>query len=253
MHPELYAQIFSVQTTHWWGRSRRELALDLLKRFGASEYCRHIDVGCGTGQNLQLLDGLEPSLVVGIDVSPIALELAGKVSGQSRLVQSNINGILPFADEAFDVATIFNVLCHRWVESEVAVLREVRRILRRNGLLLITEPALPMLARKLDIVGMARCRYRLQPFIDLLGAANFDVLFTSYITSFGVPIILGTKVVAALARKTPADDAQVPDMRPLSPGLNATLYRLARIEAGLVKASVPMPFGTTIICIARRH
>jgi hypothetical protein len=33
--------------------------------------------------------------------------------------------------------------------------------------------------------------------------------------------------------------------------VNAALYGLARMEAALVRAGVPMPFGTTIIVVAR--
>lgn len=250
MHPELYPQVFSVQTTHWWGRNRRALCLALIKRFGVAEGCRYLDVGCGTGQNLEFLNSLKPSRVVGIDVSPIALEFARKACSACDLVQSDINGPLPFPDNMFDVATIFNVLYHTWVEDEVAVLKETRRVLKANGILLITEPAFGALAREVDIVDMARRRYRLKPFLNMLQAAAFDVVFSNYFTSFGAPIILGMKAVKALTGKPVADAA--PDLRPLNPLFNLTFYAAARIEAGLVKASVPIPFGTTLVCLARK-
>ncbi len=252
MHSELYQQVFSVQTTHWWGRNRRKLSLDLLKKFGASTGARHLDIGCGTGQNLRLLDDLNPARVVGVDLSPIALEFARKACPQCELVRSDLNHSLPFADQSFDVATIFSVLYHRWVKNELSVLSEARRVLRSGGLLLITEPAFPALAREIDIIDMAARRYRLRPFVDLLREAEFDVLFSNYFTSFGAPIILGMNAIKALAAKTaPAADAA--DMRPMNPLLNAAFYAAARIEAELVKASVPIPFGTTLICLARRH
>jgi len=252
MQPQLYEQVFSVQNTHWWGRSRRRLAFDLLQRFGLQSHCRHVDVGCGTGQNLKLLDSLDPLLVVGIDVSPIALALARKACRNCELVQSNINYPLPFDDETFDVATIFNVLYHEWVNNELAVLRETRRLLRTNGLLLVTEPAFLSLARKNDIVDMAKRRYRLRPFAELLRQAGFTIAFSNYFTSFGAPIILGAKAVGALGGNERAGNAEVPELRAPHLMLNQALYGLARIEAALVTASVPLPFGTTLICVARR-
>jgi ubiquinone/menaquinone biosynthesis C-methylase UbiE len=240
-----------VQTTHWWGRNRRKLSLDLLKKFGVGAGMRHLDIGCGTGQNLRLMDGLNPARVVGLDLSPIALEFARKACSQCELVRSDLNHALPFADQSFDVATIFSVLYHRWINSELAVLAEARRVLRPGGLLLITEPAFPALAREIDIIDMAARRYRLRPFVDLLREAELDVVFSNYFTSFGAPIILGIKAVKALAVKpVPATDAA--DMRPMNPLLNAAFYGAARIEAKLVEAAVPMPFGTTLICVARR-
>jgi ubiquinone/menaquinone biosynthesis C-methylase UbiE len=251
MYPDLYRQIFAVQTTQWWGRSRRKLSLDLLRRFGLRQGCRHLDLGCGTGQNLGLLDSLQPSRVVGVDISPIALELAHQAWPQCELVQADVNARLPFTDGSFDVATIFNVLYHTWVEDEAAVLREVRRVLTADGLLLVTEPAFPVLAREVDIVDMAKRRYRLEPFLGIVHAAGFDVLLANHFTSFGAPIILGMKAIKTLLPGKPAPDGSAPDMRAMNPLLNAAFYAVAQAEAAAIKASVPVPFGTTLICVAK--
>jgi SAM-dependent methyltransferase len=250
MHPAFYAQVFSVQADHWWGRSRRSLSFDLLKKFGLPTGCRHLDIGCGTGQNLRFLEQLRPSLTVGADLSPIALSYARKACSRGPLVRLDVNRPLPFPDKSFDVATIFNVLYHAWIKSEVDVLKEAARVLKSDGLLLVTEPAFRALAREVDIADMAARRYRLKPFVELLRAADFDVLFANYFTSFGAPIIFAMKAFKALAPKTHAVD-RPPDIRPLPPLCNAALYGLARVEAGFVRASVPVPFGTTIICVAR--
>jgi SAM-dependent methyltransferase len=250
MQPALYAQVFAVQATHWWGRGRRNLSFELLEKFGLKAGCRHLDVGCGTGQNLRLLEQLRPSLTVGADVSPIALSYARKTWPRCQLVRLDVKQPLPFADKSFDVATIFNVLYHAWIKSDLDVLKEIRRVLKSDGLLLVTEPAFQVLAREVDIADMAARRYRLKAFVDLLHAADFDVLFANYFTSFGVPVILAMKALKALAPK-PARVEEPVDMRPLPPLLNAALYGLARIEAALVRAAVPMPFGTTLICVAR--
>ncbi len=250
MDPAFYAQVFSVQGSHWWGRSRRSLSVELLKKFGRGTGCRHLDLGCGTGQNLQLLEKLKPSLTVGADLSPIALSFARKTSPRCPLVRLDLNRTLPFPDKSFDVATIFNVLYHAWIKSDLDVLKQAGRVLKSDGLLLVTEPAFPALAREVDIADMAARRYRLKSFVDLLRAADFEVLFASYFTSFGAPIIFAMKAFKALAPKR-QHAKQPPDLRPLPPLVNAALYGLARVDAALVRASFRMPFGTTIICVAR--
>jgi SAM-dependent methyltransferase len=251
MRPEFYEQVFSVQTSHWWGRNRRKLAFDLLTRYGLREGCQHLDIGCGTGQNLGLLNALKPSRIVGVDISPIAINFAREAWPRCEFVQCDINRELPFAEKTFDVVTIFNVLYHAWVESDLRVLKDVRRVLKPGGILLITEPAFPALARQIDGLVMTKRRYRLPPFMEMLQAAEFDLLLSSYFTSFGAPLILASNAANRLARKRATVDA--PDMRPMNPVLNAAFYGLARIEAGLLKASIPMPFGTTILCVGRRH
>ena len=232
-------------------RNLRKLSFELLKNSGVETACKHIDIGCGPGRNLDLLDSFKPSRVVGIDLSPIALEMAHKACPDADLVRANASNQLPFADATFDVATIFGVISSEWIESDVAVLREARRILQTNGLLLITEPAFPILYREMDVLGMVKRRYRLKQFAKLLRSADFDVMLSNYITSFGVPIILGMKAMKALASKN-SEITDVPDLRPMNPLVNTTFYGLSRVEALFVRAAIPIPFGTTIICVARR-
>ena len=254
MRAKLYEQTFSSQTNHWWMRNLRKLSFELLKNFGVEAACQHIDIGCGPGRNLDLLDSFKPSRVVGIDLSPIALEMARKACPDADLVRVNASNQLPFADATFDVATVFGVISSEWIESDVAVLREVRRILRTNGILLITEPAFPILYREMDVLGMVKRRYRVKQFTELLRSADFDVMFSNYITSFGAPIILvmkAMKTIKALVGRKP-EIIDVPDLRPMHPLLNMTFYCLSRAEALFVRARLPMPFGTTIICVARR-
>jgi SAM-dependent methyltransferase len=252
MQPEFYEHVYSVQGTHWWGNSRRLLSLELLRRSGLAKGCRHIDIGSGTGQNLGLLDPLKPSLTIGIDLSPIALKFARKARPDSRLVRCDLNHALPFADGAFDVATVFNVLYHSWVTSESAVFSEIRRVLQPGGLLLITEPAFPALAREVDIIDMAARRYRLRPFVRMLETANFTVELSTYFTSFGAPIILGMKAMKTL-RAGAKGDKRPADLRMNNRFLNSVLFMAAGYEGKLIKASVPMPFGTTLLCLARRR
>ena len=104
MRAELYHQTSSIQAMHWWMRSREELSLELLKRYGVEPGCAHLDIGCGPGHVLGLRESLRPSLVVGLDLSPIALGLARKAHPDAVLMRADVTNRLPFRDETFDVA-----------------------------------------------------------------------------------------------------------------------------------------------------
>lgn len=101
-----------------------------------------IDLGCGTGYYLFLLSNL-----------PVLLELTGldndqKAIGEAKelLPSKNIKFILgdlhrlPFKDQSFDKAVMSEVLEH--VEGDVQVLKEVYRILKRGGTLVISVPSI---------------------------------------------------------------------------------------------------------------
>lgn len=248
MRPEQYQMLADRQQTYWWHCARRSMALGLLRRYGLSEGCEWLDIGCGPGGNFGMLDPLAPKTVAGMDVSTIALDLARQHAPAAVLVRGDVNDPLPFADESFDVVTIFNVLYHDWVRNEAAVFAEVARVLRRDGLLLFTEPAFDVLEREMDDAVMTRRRYRNADFDPLLTDAGFETLFSSYFTSFGVPILLAAKWL-----KRPKD-ANKPgiDMRPIPKTVNDVFAALAGIEGRLLRARVRMPFGTTLVRVARR-
>ena len=117
-------------------------------------------------------------------------------------------------------------------------------------MLLLTEPAFPELRRQLDDVVMTRRRYHLHDFAEMLENRGFEPLFGSYFTSFGVPIVLATKL---FRRLRPTPDAVAPEMQPLHATVNEALFGAAMVEAWLITRGTRMPVGTTLIYVAKRR
>jgi len=100
-----------------------------------------IDVGCGDGYYLYLLSNLGLKLnLTGVDFDKKALESARKnLKGKKvRLVHGNLMSKLPFADSFFDKAVMSEVVEH--LPNDVKGLKEAKRILKKNGTLVITVP-----------------------------------------------------------------------------------------------------------------
>ena len=99
---------------------------------------RVLELGCGTGEFTRRVapSGAE---VVALDLSGDLLAKArAKVGGRARFARGNAE-TLPFRDGAFDVVYGCSILHH--LDVEVA-LREARRVLRRGGRLVFSEPNL---------------------------------------------------------------------------------------------------------------
>jgi ubiquinone/menaquinone biosynthesis C-methylase UbiE len=101
-----------------------------------------IDAGCATGLHLpKLLDTAEQ--VIGIDHSERSLErargrLAGSASARVRLHRADLRS-LPVADQAADRVLCCQAIQHiPTAERRSAVARELRRVLRPGGLLVVT-------------------------------------------------------------------------------------------------------------------
>ncbi len=100
-----------------------------------------VDVGCGTGTlALAMADRLVGGVVTGVDIDPAILELARDKPGSERIGwQIGSATSLPFGDASIDVVTCTLVLHHLPMETKQAALREMRRVLRPGGLLVIGD------------------------------------------------------------------------------------------------------------------
>lgn len=256
MHPETYDMLAGREDAYWWHVVRRTMSADLLKRHGVSPGGYWLDLGCGPGGNLLLPKSFGAELAVGVDLSPIALRLARRKKPQARLVCADLSNALPFAGGTFNAVTIFNVLYHDWVKSEAAVLAEVFRVLRPGGLLLVTEPAFTALSREMDVAAMGHRRYRRADFVRLCEAAGLQVRQTGYFSSFGFPALLAMKFLRRIRPAKTEPQGAKPDagadMKPLNPVVNEWLQRFATLEARAIAAGLTVPFGTTLLCVARK-
>lgn len=92
-----------------------------------------LDVGVGDGFTIRLV---KPSgEVTGLDLDPVELTAA-----KEREVTTKEGSVydIPFPDCSFDIATCFEVLEH--LDSPVRALREVDRVLRSQGYLVVSTP-----------------------------------------------------------------------------------------------------------------
>jgi SAM-dependent methyltransferase len=103
---------------------------------GARSARRALDVGCGTGLLLRRLAGRYRQ-VIGFDLSTEMLE-GCECDGTARLVRGDM-AVLPFETGSFAVVFCRSALHH--VDDEVAVLREIARVLEPGGRLILAEPA----------------------------------------------------------------------------------------------------------------
>jgi SAM-dependent methyltransferase len=109
----------------------------------AGEYLRVLDLGCGSGRHiLQMAHmGLE---VFGLDNSPTALSLAAHwlaEEGQTaQLVLADACQPLPFRNNSFDALISTQVIHHALLRTVQATAREIARVVRPGGEILVSVP-----------------------------------------------------------------------------------------------------------------
>src|ERR1041385_1093475 len=153
------------------------------KRLMSQARGKILDVACGTGLNFPFFPSTTE--VIAIDLSPHMLEFAQQKALNLNLkVQTQVMDAqkLDFADGTFDTVTSSLSTCT--FPDPIQALREMKRVCRTDGLILLLEhghSSLPWLASYQDrhvlqhYQRSAGCRWNQDP-LDLMQAAGLKVL-----------------------------------------------------------------------------
>lgn len=241
-----YVAMAAVEDRHWWYGGMRAIAAALLDEvYGGRRDLRILDAGCGSGGNALFLRRY--GQVAAFDLAAEAIALgAERLPG--ALARGSVQAI-PFADASFDLATSFDVLYHRAVPDEDAALREMRRVLRPGGRLLIRLPAYEFLRSKHDRAVHTRRRYTAGQARALLGAQGFVIERCSYINSLLFPLPLAQRLIE---RALPALERSESDLALPSGLVNEALRWPLAAEAAWLASGRSFPIGLSILCRARR-
>ena len=183
MENEVFLQTKKIEDTHWWFINHQKLVKQHVSLKNGDLL---LDVGCGTGKILTLFPLQK---VVGVDINPVALSIC-KEKHIPQLIQADAIS-LPFKTSTFSYVLILQVLNHQRAKDEKKILREIWRVLKPGGKVLITEPAFEILRRTHDVVEHTKKRFKRGELKDLVKSAGFIVKKCSYIYSYAFfPILL---------------------------------------------------------------
>jgi 2-polyprenyl-3-methyl-5-hydroxy-6-metoxy-1,4-benzoquinol methylase len=104
------------------------------------EYSNHLDIGCGPGTFLGMLDSEKVS--VGVDISKPQVEYAKKAYGTATKTFQAIepHQPLPFNNTQFDCVTLIELIEHLPLAETLVLLAQVRRVLKPGGRVILTTP-----------------------------------------------------------------------------------------------------------------
>lgn len=180
--------------------------------------------------------------VFGIDVSNDALIFCKK-RGFKNLKRADA-AKTGFQNEFFDVITMLDVLEH--IEED-ETLREVKRIVKPGGIVIVTVPAFQWLWSSWDVVLKHKRRYTKGDLEALFAAKHgFRILRSSYMYSFLVlPAFIFRKIKSSQKKFYGSDFSNNKTL------LNVFFTLLSDIERFFVLRGM-LPFGTSLVLVCKR-
>ena len=146
-----------------------------------------LDVACGEGYGSSFMASVAHS-VVGVDISDEAVQHASATYTKSNLTFCQGSAIaLDFADASFDVVVSFETIEH--LAEQGQMLAEIRRVLRSDGLLVISSPNRPIYSEE--------SRERNEFHVKELDFNEFDELLRTQFPSiqyFGQRMLMGSVI-----------------------------------------------------------
>jgi SAM-dependent methyltransferase len=248
MDRELYRRFFEIEDRFWWSVGTRRIFFQLID--GLEGNGRLLDVGCGTGVFLKEFPG-GWKLLAGCDHSDDALSFSAE-RGLRALARCDATR-LPYASGAFDLVTALDVVEH--LDDDEGCLREIARVTRAGGHVLLHVPAFQVLWTDKDALSHHRRRYHRAELIALTERAGLQIERLFYINAFLVPAALLRAAAQRLwASRRGSAAATVAAIDPLyrTPApVNRLMTGLVALERRIA-ARIPMPFGMSLVCLARK-
>jgi ubiquinone/menaquinone biosynthesis C-methylase UbiE len=194
MDEGLLKKFNEIELIHWWWEGRRQLVTQFLKGRRPQKI---LDVGCGTGETISFLKKLFPKAkFYGVDSSSSAIKFS-KLRGHKNILKS-LAEKLPFKDKTFDVILFLDVLEH--ISDDQKVINEAKRVLKKNGSIIITSPALNFIWSAHDTDQGHKRRYTRRAIRKLSSNAGLKTDFISYFNFFLSPPIIAIRLLSNIKK-----------------------------------------------------
>jgi SAM-dependent methyltransferase len=238
MERVVYEKMAELDQLHWWYRARREILAALIRRKALPKpRAKLLEIGCGTGHNLQMLS--EFGEVDGLELDDQAREFAEK-----RLGKAIMNAPLPelngVPERHYDLIGTFDVIEH--IDDDAAAIGSIARRLKSGGRLVMTVPAHRWMWSPHDVVNHHKRRYSKRALRELIESSPLRLEAIGYFNSLLFPLAIARRL--SPFREREHDELSLPP-KPL----NAALRHAFAAERHLI-GRLPLPPGLSLFAVA---
>ncbi len=228
-----YKEILEQEKKHWWFKARREIVEEEIKSYNLKKDCEILEIGCGTGGNIPLLKKF--GNLFAIEMDEFAIKEAKKHN--INIKQGVFPEKIPFK-RSFDLICMFDVLEH--IEDDKKTIDEKKKLLKPDGILLITVPAYNWLYGTHDKFLHHKRRYTIKS-MENLSKGKLQIKRKTYFNTLLFPLVVIARLIDKLRDSNKSLGSKTPNRL-----LNSIFFKIFRLEKYWLKSS-SFRYGSSIL------
>ena len=238
MEKSIYLKQIANESKHWWFKARREILNYQIKKYSKKKNMSILDFGSGSGTNINMLSEYGK-----VDVYEKDKETSNFL--KKKYKQKRISVLKKcFSKKKYDLILAADVIEH--IKNDKKIINNLNKILKKNGLIIVTVPAYQSLFSKKDQALKHFRRYNRNSLKKLFNS-NFKTLKISYYNSLlFIPIAIAIIFFKLINRQFVNEVEVKPNNI-----LNYILYSIFKFEKFILKY-FNFPFGISIISIFKK-
>lgn len=245
MRDEQFQEMEMVEETHFWHKARREIIDAVLKKNALlNQNASVLEIGAATGANIRYFKH-NFKVIKGVELNSEAIDIAKVKSPEIEIITGFLPDNIGYGDEKFDLIFLFDVLEH--VENDHAALVQIKKRLTKGGHLVLTVPAYQFLFGVHDEQLYHFRRYNIYNLAKALKNSGFEIKFKSYFNFWLFPLVLVSRLLEKISKKSSGYVARDDS----SPFASKILYGIMRSEKYLLSLGIKLPFGSSVIMVAK--
>ena len=205
MERHVYDRMAEIDRDHWWFVGRRKILTALIERWRPKRgKLRILEIGCGTGSNIAMLQQF--GAVDAVEPDEHARAFAAQRTGLP--IKGGYLPDVPLEDGYYDLIVLLDVLEH--IPDDKGALIALRRKLAPGGRLMLAVPAMPSLWSGHDVAHHHQRRYTSRTLEAVVRAAGYRTLRRTAFNSLLLPAIVGVRWLNRLLRREGGDEDRIP-------------------------------------------
>ncbi|OYU95456.1 MAG: hypothetical protein CFE21_09950 [Bacteroidetes bacterium B1(2017)] len=247
MDKNYYHEYFELERTHWWFLARTKiLETQIVQLLKDTPNASILNIGAATGASSEMLSKFGKVTSIEYEAECIAF-VKDKIS---FTIEEGTILDLNYPENSFDLVCAFDVVEH--VAEDELALKEMHRVCKINGHVILTVPTFMSLWSKHDEVNHHVKRYQLNELKALVQPTLEPVFLSYFNTWLFLPIYLVRQFSNALPNMVKRSGSGSDFGLVKSQFINTFFYKLFVSENWFLRKRISLPIGVSALAIWKK-